>query len=282
MGVQRNAVPADAGGNDLKASVEAFWDARSCGEVYAEGDDLRERLRAQARARYALEPYVVEFARFAEGAGRDVLEIGVGMGADHLQWARVAPRTLAGIDLTPRAVEYTRTRLDGEGLSSELRVADAEALPYADASFDLVYSWGVLHHSPDTPRALREVHRVLRPGGTARIMIYHTWSLVGAMLWLRYALLAGRLRRSLADVYAHHLESPGTKAYTADEARAMLAAFRQVSVRVQLSFGDLLEGAVGQRHTGPLLRVAKALWPRWFVRRALFRYGLFLLVDAVK
>ena len=268
--------------DDLRASVEAFWDAISCGEVYADGEDVCERLRVQARKRGALEPYIPAFARFPDGAGRDVLEIGVGMGADHAEWARVGPRSLSGIDLTPRAVDHTRVRLHCERLTSDLRVADAESLPYADASFDIVYSWGVLHHSPDTPRALGEVHRVLRPGGVARIMIYHKWSLVGYMLWLRYALAAGKPTRSLADVYANHLESPGTKAYTMHEARAMLGAFTIVNVRRQLSFGDLLLGAVGQRHRGALLTTAKALWTRWFLRRVFPWHGLYLLIEAVK
>jgi ubiquinone/menaquinone biosynthesis C-methylase UbiE len=211
-----------------------------------------------------------------------VLEVGVGMGADHAEWAKARPRTLTGVDLTPRAVEFTRARIAYEGLSSDVRVADAENLPFADASFDLVYAWGVLHHSPDTAQALREVCRVLRPGGTARIMVYHTHSLVGYMLWVRYALLAGRPGRSLADIYAHHLESPGTKAYTLDEARAMLTGFRRVNLRSQLSFGDLLEGAVGQRHGGWLLRTVKRLWPRWLVRRSFARHGLMLLIEAEK
>lgn len=223
-----------------KQRVHDFWNAQSCGEVYAVGQTLRDQYEAQRAARYALEPYLPQFARFHEGAGRDVLEIGVGMGADHLEWARSGPRSLSGIDLTERAVEHTRARLRELGLQSRLTIGDAECLPYADASFDLVYSWGVLHHSPDTPRAIREVWRVLRPGGTARIMIYHSRSIVGYVLWLRYALLAGAPRRSLADIYAHHLESPGTKAYSVEEARRMFAPFRSADVRSQLSFGDLL------------------------------------------
>jgi SAM-dependent methyltransferase len=204
------------------------------------------------------------------------------MGADHLEWARSGPRSLTGIDLTPRAVKHTQARFDIYGLHSDLRVADAEQLPFADQSFDLVYSYGVLHHSPDTPRAVQEVKRVLRPGGVARVMVYHTWSMVGYMLWLRYALLAGRPTRTLADVYAHHLESPGTKTYTVGQARALFVGFSRVRVQSQLQFGDLLEGAVGQRHRGPLLTTAKALYPRWLVRRAFRHHGLALHIEATK
>jgi ubiquinone/menaquinone biosynthesis C-methylase UbiE len=262
-----------------KLAVQDFWNRQSCGEVYATGDTLTDQLEAHARARYELEPYIFGFAGFAEGLGKHVLEIGVGMGADHLQWAKSEPRSLSGIDLTPRAIELTRARLDAYGFASSLECGDAEHLPFPDDSFDIVYSWGVLHHSPDTPRAVAEVYRVLRPGGIARIMIYHRWSITGYLLWLRYGTLKGL---GLSDVYARYLESSGTKAYTIDEAKQMFARFDNVSARSQLSFGDLLEGAVGQRHEGPLLRLAKRVWPRAIIRRVLSRYGLMLLVQAEK
>lgn len=268
--------------DDLKDRVREFWDAASCGEVYAAGDTLEEQFAAHARIRYALEPYIHEFARFPEGHDHDVLEIGVGMGADHVEWARSRPRHLVGVDLTPRAIEWTARRLAAEGLRSDLRTADTERLPFPDESFDLVYSWGVLHHTPDTATAFREVHRVLRPGGTARVMIYHSRSIVGAVLWTRYALLAGRPGRSLAEVYAHHLESPGTKAYTVGQARELVRHFSSVRTSTQLSAGDLMLGAAGQRHGGRALGLARKVWPRALIRRHLSRYGLMLLVEARK
>jgi SAM-dependent methyltransferase len=265
-----------------KAAVQEFWNRASCGEVYAQGDSLRAQLEAQARSRYELEPYIPEFARFEEGTGRDVLEIGVGMGADHLEWARSKPRSLSGVDLTPRAVEHTSRRLGLYGLTSRLEVSDAENLPFPTGAFDLVYSWGVLHHSPDTRKAIGEVCRVLRPGGRARVMIYHKYAMVGYMLWLRYGLLAGRPGRSLSDIYAEHLESPGTKAYTREEAREMFGGFSRVDVAVRLCFGDLLQGEVGQRHQNLLLRAAKAIWPRWLIRHLLPQHGLALTIEATK
>ncbi len=267
---------------DLKESVREFWNAKSCGEVYAEGDSPAEKLAQQARERYILEPGLHQFAGFSQGTGKDVLEIGVGMGADHLEWAKSSPRSLTGIDLTDRAIQFTQERLGFYGLHSDLRAADAENLPFPDNSFDIVYSYGVLHHSPDTAQAIREVHRVLRPGGSARIMIYHSRSLVGYMLWLRYALAAGKPFRSLRDIYATHLESPGTKAFSESEARAMLASFSSADLQIGLGPGDLLEGAVGQRHRGIVLGVARALWPRWFIRSALRNHGLCLLITASK
>src|SRR6476661_8813687 len=96
-----NHAAEDAIITEEKDAVRDFWNRASCGEVYAVGDTLQSRLAEQARARYELEPYLPEFARFADGAGLDVLEIGVGMGADHLEWAKSHPRSLRGVDLTP-------------------------------------------------------------------------------------------------------------------------------------------------------------------------------------
>jgi SAM-dependent methyltransferase len=264
-----------------KQDVHDFWQQASCGEnLYLEGLD-RPGYEAQSRERYRLEPYIPPFAAFDSAAGRKVLEIGVGLGADHQRFAE-AGADLTGIDLTPRAIEHVRRRLALFGLHSDLSTGDAERLAFADATFDVVYSWGVIHHSPETPRAVAEIHRVLKPGGVARVMIYHTWSLVGYMLWVRYALLRLRPWTSLAQIYARYLESPGTKAYTCSQARAMFGRFATVDVSTVLTHGDLLESAAGQRHEGAMLAVARRIWPRTLLRRFASGHGLFMLITATK
>ena len=210
--------------NDLKKEVRDFWNEVSCGEHLLLDASDKSGYLTQMRKRYELEPFIESFARFEETRDLDVLEIGVGLGADHLRFAEAGAR-LTGTDLTDRAVEHTQRRFELFELSADLRVADAESLPFADESFDLVYSWGVLHHSPDTAHAIDEVWRVLRRGGAGKIMIYHRYSLVGYMLWLRYAVLMGKPWRSLSDIYTNHLESPGTKAYSATEASVMFSRF---------------------------------------------------------
>lgn len=267
--------------NTEKQQVHDFWNQASCGEsLYLQGLDLGA-YEAQARKRYELEPYILKFAGFEDARGKRILEIGVGLGADHQRFAG-AGADLYGIDLTARAVEHTRRRLTACGLISQLRVGDAEQLEFPDEYFDRVYSWGVLHHSPDTPRALAEVRRVLKRGGGARIMIYHRWSLVGLMLWLRYALLGLRPWLSLNRIYARYLESPGTKAYSIAEARRLFSGFSEVKIRIVLSHGDLLESMAGQRHRGVLLTLARRIWPRRLLQRCCPGLGLFMLIEAEK
>jgi SAM-dependent methyltransferase len=270
------------GARETKSRVREFWNRRACGEVYARGADVRDRLDAQRAARFRLEPFILDFAAFEEGRDQDVLEVGVGLGADHWEWARSGPRSLSGVDLTRRAIGFTRSRLELEGLRSGLMVADAENLPFGDGSFDIAYSWGVLHHTPDTRRAIDEVWRVLRRGGTAKIMLYHRFSLTGLMLWARYALLGGKPLTGLTSVFAEQLESPGTQAFSLSEVRGLFGRWSQVSLRTELAPGDLLTGEAGQRHQGIALELARRIWPRRLIRQYLKRFGLFVLISARK
>jgi ubiquinone/menaquinone biosynthesis C-methylase UbiE len=267
-------------GDEMKARVRDFWNSASCGEkLYLTGKD-REAFSEQRRVRYALEP-IAEFAEFEGFRGKKTLEIGVGLGADHQSLAE-AGAILSGIDLTERAVNFTRARFDLFGLHSDLRVADAEKLPFADSSFDAVYSWGVLHHSPNTDQATAELMRVLRPGGSAKIMIYHRHSMVGYMLWLRYGL--GRLQpwRNLDYIYSRFLESPGTKAYSHRNAKRLFPSASSMRMASPLGHGDLLTSKAGQRHEGIALALARRLWPRWFITRAMPNHGLALMISLIK
>lgn len=262
-------------------AVQAYWEAGSCGEeLYLSGAELEDYER-QASERYRLEPCILGFADFERYSGQRVLEIGVGMGADHRRFAE-AGADLAGIDLTDRAVQHVRRQFELTGLTSDLRTGSVETLDFADDSFDLVYAWGVIHHTPDTPAAVREIFRVLRPGGDAKVMIYHKHSMVGYMLWLRYALAKGKPKTSLSAIYAQHLESPGTKAYTLAEARFLFDGFEIIDAHTELTHADLLSSSVGQRHRGIFLDIAQRIWPRWLIERCLARHGLFLLMHARK
>ncbi|WP_299812958.1 class I SAM-dependent methyltransferase [Tardiphaga sp.] len=156
------------------------------------------------------------FAQFTRHAGQQVLEVGVGAGADFLQWVRAGVYA-HGIDLTNEAILNVQKRLLVYGLAAaDLCIGDSE-LPSPDNTFDLVYSWGVIHHAPDTKQSLREIARVLRPGGIAKVMVYNRHSLQALYCRLRYALLRGRPWQSISHVLYFHMESVGTKAYTRTE-----------------------------------------------------------------
>lgn len=162
--------------SQLKERVRAFWQAHPCGTKFSDAEmGTREFFERVEAHRYAKEWHIPAAAGFASTRGLRVLEIGCGMGTDGAQFA-AAGADYTGIDLTDAAIELARKRFELSGLRGEFRVADAENLDFADESFDLVYSHGVLHHTPDTARAVREIHRVLKPGGRAMVMLYHRGS----------------------------------------------------------------------------------------------------------
>ena len=208
--------------------VRQYWDQEACGTyksvVGALPELSREWFASVEQHRYAMEPFIHTIAEFPTHRGKTVLEVGVGAGTDHLQWAR-AGAVCFGVDLTQRAIDTTRAHLTLHGFSSTLQRIDAETLPFPDASFDVVYSWGVIHHSARPEQIVREIRRVLKPEGMFIGMLYARHSLVVFKLWVKHALLKGRPWRSWADLVAHHMESPGTKAYTVPELNALWSEF---------------------------------------------------------
>jgi len=266
---------------DQKALVEKFWENDACGErLYLDKID-KESFIKHENIRYELEPYITDFADFSGYEGKTILEIGVGLGADHRQFAE-SGAICAGIDLTHKAIDITEKRLNAFDLKSDLSIGDAEALKFPDNTFDMVWSWGVIHHSPNTERAADEIVRVLKPGGEFKVMVYNKYSMVGYMLWIRYALLSFEPWVSLDEIYAKYLESPGTKAYTPLEAENLFPDAEQLNISVILTHGDLLASSAGQRHQGILLSIARVLWPRKLIRKLFSKHGLFMLIKGKK
>jgi SAM-dependent methyltransferase len=192
--------------SELKERVRAFWQAHPCGTKFSDAEmgtpEFFERVEAH---RYTKEWHIPGAADFAGARGLRVLEIGCGLGTDGAQFAKAGAH-YTGIDLTEAAIELARRRFEVSGLPGEFRVADAENLDVADESFDLVYSHGVLHHTPDTARAVQEIHRVLKPGGRAIVMLYHRGSYnyrVGIRILRRAG--AGLLRSESGIKIVHHL-----------------------------------------------------------------------------
>jgi len=158
---------------ELKNRVRAFWQAHPCGTKFADAEPGTRRFYELVEEhRYGSEWHIPQAAGFASARGLRVLEIGCGLGTDGAQFAR-AGAVYTGVDLTDAAIELARKRFELFELAGDFRRADAEKLDFADESFDLVYSHGVLHHTPDTRAAVGEIHRVLRPGGRAVVMLYH-------------------------------------------------------------------------------------------------------------
>lgn len=253
--------------DSLNDQVRGFWEHEPCGtghlsvgDTPRETSDFYERVESN---RYALEPFIHSVAQFTRHHGKKVLEVGVGAGTDHLQWAR-AGAVCHGVDLTDAAIEMTRNRLSLYGFTSQLQRVDAEQLPFETESFDIVYSWGVIHHSENPAQIIEEIHRVLKKGGRFVGMMYGRRSLLALRLWARYGLLSGRPWRSLRDIVWHHMESIGTKAYTPRELRDLFSSFDNCHIQPILTPYD------------------RRRLPNWLTEFVPNCFGWFLAIDARK
>ena len=227
-------VPPD-GVSALKAQVKAFWNRESCDTGQAHSEKFsREYFEQIEQWRYWDQPFIHSFAQFTRYHDKRVLEVGFGAGTDFIQWLRAGAR-VSGIDLTEEALANVRHRIEVYGLPQpeSLQVADAENLPFPANTFDLGYSWGVLHHTPNTGKALAELVRVVRPGGEIKIMLYNRRGMYAWKMWVKHALLKGRPWDSLRLVLWNHVESIGTKGYTGKEVRQMLAPLGLTDIRME-------------------------------------------------
>jgi len=245
---------------DLKDQVRSYWDRQSCDTDQARSAKFsRAYFEEIERWRYREQPFIHAFAQFTRYHGKRVLEVGFGAGTDFIQWLRAGAQA-TGVDLTQEALDNLSHRIAVYGLPSphSIRVADAENLPFDSDTFDLGYSFGVLHHTPRTERAVAELVRVVKPGGDFKIMLYNRRSLAVFNLWAKHALLRGRPWLGFRWALWNHMESIGTKGYTRRELRAMLGALplQDLQIRTEATTIDQIAGPSVFRLLNPLHRFA--------------------------
>jgi ubiquinone/menaquinone biosynthesis C-methylase UbiE len=229
---------------NAKAAAVDTWTADPCGSNLVSGEPgTREYLEELLAMRAGYGPWMEEELAYESASGLDVLDVGCGQGIDLVQYALAGARPI-GVDLTPRHVQLARAHLASMGFEPVVLEGDAEALPFDDQSFDRASSNGVLHHTSDMSAALREIRRVLRPGGNATVIVYNRNSL---HYWLHQVLVRGVLfgglvrERSMEGVLSSGVEysrigaRPLVRVYTRRRLRRMMldAGFTGVSVHAR-------------------------------------------------
>ncbi len=243
-------------------TVRSFWNANPCDNTDSLAADRRAYFVEVEQARYTKQPHIVEVGKFDRLAGKRVLEIGCGLGTDGAQFAR-GGADYTGVDLTEAAIQLAQENFRLRGLSGDFKQANAENLPFEAASFDHVYSFGVIHHSVSPPAIIDEIYRVLRPGGTVTVMLYNrtsinyylqimlfrkvgrellrpAWSpwLLSTLLRLPLTKLEGHRRRLLSNPHPTREQwvsmntdgpdCPLARVYSAGEVRALFAKYVNV------------------------------------------------------
>jgi ubiquinone/menaquinone biosynthesis C-methylase UbiE len=212
----------------LSSEVERFWDQRPCNIRHSSKEvGTREYFDEVERRKYFVEPHILRFAEFERWRGKKVLEIGCGIGTDTMNFARQDAR-LTAVDLSNRSLQIARRRAEVYGLQERIRFIHANAEELSRnvpvEPYDLIYSFGVIHHTPNPERAVREMTRYVKPGSTIKIMVYHRCS--WKVLWILLKYGHGRFWRA-AELIARHSEAqercPVTVAFIRAELEGLLA-----------------------------------------------------------
>jgi ubiquinone/menaquinone biosynthesis C-methylase UbiE len=247
-------------------TVKDFWERHVNNEYYTHAQRASSRYFSDIEAkRYRHHYHLVELferLRATRLTGKNLLEIGCGIGIDTLTLASLGFQEVVGIDLSETAIGIARDQAKTKNIANiRFEKANAEGLSFGDGCFDFVYSFGVIHHTPSIRNAIAEIHRVLKPGGRAIVMIYHRRSLVNlvhTLLRLPY-----ESPRNLKD------HCPVVNRYTRREAQELFAGFAEAHIHADYPF------TYGMRHF-------TFFWPT-AAKRILGRFiGWHLMIDARK
>jgi len=210
------------------ATVRDFWQAHINNEYYTDAQRASDEYFDEIeQRRYATHYHLPELFASLDGRGKSLLEVGCGIGVDSIQLARRGFDVTA-VDLTDSALAVARQFAAHRGASIDFRLGNAEGLDFADRGFGAVYSFGVLHHTPDIERSVAEVHRVLRPGGTAYVMLYHRDSLVN--------LVHRSMRLPYESPTDRKDHCPVVYTFSRGGVRRLFRAFGDVRVRAEYPF----------------------------------------------
>jgi 2-polyprenyl-3-methyl-5-hydroxy-6-metoxy-1,4-benzoquinol methylase len=253
------------------AEVQEYWDRRPCNIRHSPQPVGTRAYFDEVEARkYFVEPHIPLFADFERWRGKKVLEIGCGIGTDTINFARHGAEVTA-VDLSPNSLEVARKRVQVYGLADRVRFYSGSAEELTSfvpkQTYNLIYSFGVIHHTPHPERVLAEVRQYAAPGSTLKIMIYHRWS--WKVMWIVLGYGKGRFWRT-AELVARRSEAqtgcPVTFTYSRREARHLTEShgFRVTDLFVEHIFPYRIADYLQYRYV-------KA-WPWSWVPQHAFRW----------
>lgn len=233
----------------IKEKIQKWWNSSPCcSKVTNSPWGSKEFFEQVDSYKDTFEPFTDEIADYPCWRGKRTLEIGIGLGKDFSRFA--ANGALAtGIDLSEKSLSLTKKRLEIFHLRGNLCLADAENLPFKDKVFDLIFSWGVLHHTPDTKKAIDEAYRCLKQNGIAIIMLYSKYSLVNfgyfiTSIKIRFVSFLGVKKTSTAftpfeklsnsellAAFTDGIGNPLSKVYSREEAKQLFLKFKNINIR---------------------------------------------------
>lgn len=235
--------------------VKEFWNTRPCNIKHSKKElGTKEYFDEVEKRRYEVEPHILEFADFRNCKGKSVLEIGCGIGTDTISFARNGASVTA-IDLSEKSIDITKQRFDIYGEQGRILYADAENLSLfleGDEKFDLIYSFGVIHHTPNPSRVLDEIRKFSNEDTIIKLMFYSKYSWKGIGFFLQYG---WKFRFDYVKTIKYFAEAqlncPIANVYTKKDLECLFHDFEIVEIKkdhiFQYKVGKYIEGFLDKK-----------------------------------
>ena len=251
---------------DLMSRIANYWDEHIHDlsiTTYPVG--TREFFQQLDEYRYDKLNYLPRLIDFNSYKAKNLLEVGCGAGIDLVRFAREGAK-VTGIDISKMAIDLARKNFEQSEQKADLRVMNGEGMQFADNTFDVVYAHGVLQYTANTKKMVAEIHRVLKPGGEAIMMVYNKHS------WLN-------LMRNVTKVPLEHEDAPVLKKFSVSELKQLLRPFQDYRIIPErFPVKTKLHSGWKARLFNNVIVGAFNLMPRPWIRR----FGWHLMAFAVK
>jgi 2-polyprenyl-3-methyl-5-hydroxy-6-metoxy-1,4-benzoquinol methylase len=267
------------------SDVQNYWNARPCNIRHStKPQGTKEYFDEVEQRKYRVEPHIPAFAEFEKWRGKRVLEIGCGLGTDTISFARAGAEVTA-VDLSEKSLEMARRRAEVFGLADRITFIQADSEHLSEyvppGKFDLIYSFGVIHHTPHPERVMAQLPPYLKPDTTVKIMVYNRWS--WKVIWILFTYGKGqfwKLDKLIADNSEAQNGCPVTYVYSRDQGRRLLEAggLRATEARAEHIFPYRVSDYVQYRY----IKVWYFRWmPQWIFRTLERMAGWHLLLNGV-
>lgn len=270
--------------NDISIEkVREYWDKRPCNIRHSPRPIGTKQYFDEVEARkYFVEPHIPLFAEFQKWRGKKVLEIGSGIGTDTINFARAGAEVTA-VEISEKTLDLAKQRAKVYGLQDKIKfyLGNAEELSkfvYVEP-YDLIYSFGVIHHTPHPEKIMEEIKKYTKPGTIIKIMVYHKYS--WKVFWILFVFGRGAFWK-LDEIVAKHSEaqigSPVTYIYSKKEARELMKGFKITDISVEHIFPYKISDYVNYKYT--------KVWYFRYLPKFIFRwlekhFGWHLLITAL-
>ena len=264
--------------------VKNYWDERPCNIRHSTKEmGTKEYFEDVERRKYFVEPHIPKFAEFKKWKGKRVLEIGCGIGTDTINFIR-AGAEITAVELSEKSLEIAKKRAEVFNLSNKVKFyrVNAEELSKVVPieSYDLIYSFGVIHHTPHPERVINEIYKYSKKGTIVKIMVYYRYSWKVFWILIRYSKGAfWKIKELIAKNSEAQTGCPITYTYSKKEVAALLKGFKAVNISIDHIFPYKINDYIKYQYNVVwyFRRLPKFIF-RWLEKKI----GWHLLITAVK